>query len=92
MIGAQLGLLAVQASTVLAQDDRPDPAQGGQGAEFGKAAPIGLVVVLLLLIGTVLLVRSMNRRLRKLPQVFPGYDPAVDGPDGDTARRPGTRG
>ena len=44
--------------------------QRNTGPEFGKASPIGLVVVLLLLIGTVLLVRSMNRHLRKLPKSF----------------------
>lgn len=77
MIAAQLGLLATQLQPiVLAQDDKQDP--GGQGPEFGKAAPIGLVVVLLLLIGTIFLVRSMSRQLRKLPDTFPGYDEASD--------------
>lgn len=54
---------------------------GGKGAEFGKAAPLGLFVILALLIAVVLLVRSMNRRLRNLPESFddpdltPGGDP-----------------
>ena len=49
---------------VLAQDPAPPP---GKGAEFGKASPIGLVVIVLLVVATVLLVRSMNKHLRKVP-------------------------
>jgi len=52
------------------------------GPEFGKASPMGLIIVVLLLIGTVLLVWSMNRHLRKLPASFdrdnPRPDQAVD--------------
>lgn len=75
MIGAHLALLATDVTSVLAQSDQQQP--GGQGPEFGKAAPIGLLVVLLLLIATVLLVRSMNRKLTRLPTTFdqqPGDD------------------
>ncbi len=50
---------------VLAQDG---PRQ--TGPDFGKASPIGLIVVVLLLIGTFALVWSMNRHLRRLPQSF----------------------
>ena len=57
---------------VLAQDPAPPP---GTGEEFGKASPIGLVVLLLLFIATILLVRSMNKQLRKVPASF-------DEPDG----------
>jgi hypothetical protein len=59
------------------------------GPEFGKAAPVGLLIVVLLLIGTLLLVRSMNRHLKRLPESFdnPEPDPAADdgtaGPDAD---------
>jgi hypothetical protein len=49
------------------------------GPDFGKASPVGLLIVVLLLIATFLLVWSMNRQLRKLPTSF---DPAPDeGPD-----------
>jgi hypothetical protein len=34
------------------------------------AGPAGLVVILLLAIGTIFLIRSMNARLRKLPERF----------------------
>jgi len=40
------------------------------GPDFGKASPFGLIVVVLLLIGTFALVWSMNRHLRKLPKSF----------------------
>lgn len=50
---------------VLAQDG---PRQ--TGPDFGKASPFGLIVVVLLLIGTFGLVWSMNRHLRRLPESF----------------------
>ena len=40
------------------------------GPDFGKASPFGLLVVVLLLIGTVFLVRSMNRHLKKAAGVL----------------------
>lgn len=56
-----------------------DPSAGsGKGAEWGSAAPIGLLVLLLLGAALILLVKSMNRNLRKVPATF---DPAgQDGP------------
>jgi 2-polyprenyl-6-methoxyphenol hydroxylase-like FAD-dependent oxidoreductase len=52
---------------VLAQNPEPPP---DKGEEFGKASPVGLVVVLLLGIATVFLIRSMTKRLRRLPASF----------------------
>ena len=40
------------------------------GPDFGKASPVGLLVVVLLLIGVFALVRSMNRHLRRVPKNF----------------------
>ena len=40
------------------------------GPDFGKAGPFGLLIVVLLLIGTFLLVRNMNSRLKNLPESF----------------------
>ena len=57
------------------------------GPDFGKASPIGLVVVVLLLIATFLLVWSMNRQLKKLPESF---DP--ERPEPDQAADEGTVG
>jgi hypothetical protein len=47
-----------------------DDAPRDTGPDFGKASPFGLVIVVLLLIGTFALVWSMNRHLRKLPKSF----------------------
>jgi hypothetical protein len=48
----------------------PAPDPGGQGADFGKAAPVGLVVLLLFFLAVALLVRSMNKHLRRVPKSF----------------------
>ena len=63
---------------VLAQNPEP-PADKGE--EFGKASPIGLVVILVLLIATVFLVRSMTKHLRRVPASFD--PPATDTPPAD---------
>ena len=77
---------------VLAQNPEP-PADKGE--EFGKASPIGLVVILVLLIATVFLVRSMTKHLRRVPASFdpPATDtPPVDAPSPDAgASSPGVR-
>ena len=52
-----------------------DDAPRDTGPDFGKASPFGLVIVVLLLIGTFLLVWSMNRHLRKLPKSFDESEP-----------------
>ncbi|CDO90492.1 hypothetical protein AWC29_04785 [Mycobacterium triplex] len=69
------------------------------GPDFGKASPIGLLVVVLLLIATLFLLRSMNRQLKKVPESFdpkhPEPDQAADegtdavGPPHDEAPGPG---
>jgi hypothetical protein len=40
------------------------------GPDFGKASPVGLLIIVLLMIGTFALIWSMNRHLRKLPERF----------------------
>jgi hypothetical protein len=62
---------------VLAQQETPPP---GKGPEFGKASPIGLVVILLLALATVFLIRSMSKRIRRLPASF---DPPEEKSDRD---------
>jgi hypothetical protein len=69
---------------VLAQDPAP-PA--GKGEEFGKASPVGLVVILLLGIATVFLIRSMTKRLRRLPASF---DPPPQNTERDAPPRDAT--
>ena len=57
-----------------------------RGPDYGKASPVGLLVVVLLLIGVFLLIRSMNRHLKKVPESFdppsaaPPEGAAPDGP------------
>ncbi|OFJ55064.1 hypothetical protein [Mycolicibacterium grossiae] len=48
------------------------------GPDFGKASPFGLLVVVVLLIGTFLLVWSMNRHLKRLPESFDPEHPEPD--------------
>jgi hypothetical protein len=48
------------------------------GPDFGKASPLGLLVIVLLLIATLLLLRSMNRQLKKVPESFDPEHPAPD--------------
>lgn len=40
------------------------------GPDFGKASPVGLTIVVLLLIAVLLLGWSMNRQLKKVPASF----------------------
>ncbi len=42
-------------------------------SDAGKGSPIGLFVVLLLVVATYLLYRSMSGHIRRLPERFPGY-------------------
>jgi hypothetical protein len=50
------------------------------------AGPLGLLIIVLLAIGTVLLVRNMNKRIKRLPERFPSQDP----PDSDSSPAPGS--
>jgi hypothetical protein len=79
-----LGALPVgqPVALVLAQNREVPP---GKGDEFGKASPVGLVVVILLFLATILLVRSMNKHLRKVPASFDkrAVTPDSEAPDAD---------
>jgi hypothetical protein len=66
------GALAV-AVGLLAQEPPRDT-----GPDFGKASPFGLLIVVLLLVGTAVLIWSMNRHLRKLPKSFEHESPDAD--------------
>jgi len=67
-------VVATRAAMLLAAPDGGDT----KGPEFGKASPIGLLIILVLLVGTALLIRSMNAQLRKLPQTFDAEHPEPD--------------
>ncbi|MCO1660038.1 hypothetical protein [Pseudonocardia humida] len=75
---------AVAVVAVPAQDPAPPP---GQGPEFGKASPVALVVILLLALATVFLIRSMTKRIRRLPASFDGPG-AAGGAAEDPAAEP----
>ncbi|MEO6882033.1 MAG: hypothetical protein ABI181_13955 [Mycobacteriaceae bacterium] len=75
MIGAVAGAVTTVAwatNDLLAQGTTPTPKgnPNSNGAEFGKAAPLALVIILLLMVALVLLIRSMNGHVRKLPESF----------------------
>jgi hypothetical protein len=58
----------------LIQSPTPAPEPGGRGEDFGKAAPVGLVVLLLFFLAVALLARSMNKHLRRIPKSFDDPD------------------
>ena len=71
----------------------------GDTRSGGLAGPMGLFIIVLMSIAVVLLIRNMNKRLRRLPDSFPDpdaarrdaeiarLDAALNGPDA-TADRP----
>jgi hypothetical protein len=80
------GPVAAPVPVVLAQDPKPPP---GKGDEFGKASPVGLVVILLLGLVTILLVRSMTKRIKRLPASFEAApDKAAGDPNGAPSDAP----
>ncbi|PZM93758.1 MAG: hypothetical protein DIU79_10635 [Actinobacteria bacterium] len=64
----------------------------GNTRSGGLAGPMGLFLLLLLATATILLVRNMNQRLRRLPERFPQQGPeqqpdaVVRGSEGEPAR------
>jgi hypothetical protein len=72
--------LALLANAVLA--DNLAQNNFGDTRSGGLAGPMGLFVILVLTIGTVLLIRNMNGRLRRLPDHFPSTDPQGTGTSG----------
>ena len=58
----------------------------GDTRSGGLAGPMALLIIVLLAIATVLLIRNMNARLRRLPEQFPRQDgPDQEGSDPDRA-------
>ena len=55
-----------------------DPSTG-KGSEWGKAAPIGLLVILLLGVAVFFLLRSFTRQLKKVPATFDPPEPTEPG-------------
>jgi hypothetical protein len=63
--GQAYGGVMLTAAQVLAENNFGDTRSGG------LAGPMGLFIIVLLAIATVLLIRNMNSRLRRLPGRFP---------------------
>lgn len=74
---------AMTVALVLAQQPGSDTKPGEE--EFGKSSPVGLVVLLLFLVAVVLLVRSMTKHLKRVPDSF---EPTVETPPGDEPAEP----
>lgn len=60
----------VTGAVVVQQSPAPGDDPGGQGEDFGKSSPVGFVVLLLFFIAVALLVRSMTKHLRRVPESF----------------------
>ncbi|MCX5118708.1 hypothetical protein OG992_16115 [Micromonospora sp. NBC_00362] len=67
------------AAQVLAENNFGDTRTGG------LAGPMGLFLILLLATATILLIRNMNARLRRLPDRFPQQSGATDPTRADAA-------
>jgi hypothetical protein len=66
--------MSTAVQTVLAADQQlPE--------DIGKAGPIGLLLILVLLIATALLVKSMSGHLKRLPRSFDPEDDVPQVPD-----------
>jgi len=63
------------------QPSQPNDDKGGQGEDFGKSSPVGLLVLLLFFIAVAFLVRSMTKHLKRVPASFD--DPAEEKPADD---------
>ncbi|GLZ35548.1 hypothetical protein Lesp02_77350 [Lentzea sp. NBRC 105346] len=57
--------MVVQPSTPPSEKDK-----GGQGEDFGKSSPLGLLVLVLFFIAVFFLVRSMTKHLKRVPESF----------------------
>ena len=61
----------------------------GDTRSGGLAGPMGLFLILLLALATILLIRNMNARLRRLPDRFPTRDEDESHDDDPAVHREG---
>ena len=55
---------------VAVQPSNTNNDKGGQGEDFGKSSPVGLVLLIVFFIAVFFLVKSMNKHLKRLPASF----------------------
>ncbi|MDV6011520.1 hypothetical protein [Haloechinothrix sp. LS1_15] len=82
---------AGRVATIVLADQPGQGDHGGQGEDFGKSSPVGLLLLLLFLIAVGLLVRSMNRHLGRVPGSFDGDGRSTD-PGSDDQPDSGSEG
>jgi len=71
LLSPEISAPYAQTVALVARPAPPPPKDpGGQGEDYGKSSPVGLVVLLLFFVAVVLLVRSMNKHLRRVPRSF----------------------
>jgi hypothetical protein len=62
----------------------PQQDPGGQGEDFGKSSPVGLLVILLLLVAVAFLIRSMTKHLKRVPASFDPPEEEQQPTEGET--------
>ena len=68
------GLWVAATGTTAPTTSDVDPTTG-HGEEWGKAAPIGLLVIVLLIVAGYFLARSFSKQMRRVPASFDPPDP-----------------
>lgn len=63
-------VLPLTSAALVFTQQQPGGDKGGQGEDFGKSSPVGLLVLILFLIAVAFLVRSMTKHLKRLPESF----------------------
>jgi hypothetical protein len=86
-----VGVVGPSTAVVAVPVGNPAPPPG-RGEEFGKASPIALVVIVILGLATVVLIRSMTKRIRRLPASFERSPEQREAPARDAEDAGGQRG
>lgn len=84
-------VLPLTASAVVLAQQPGNGDNGGQGEDFGKSSPVGLLLLILFLVAVAFLIRSMTKHLKRVPASFDPADetPAADpAPEADQAEAP----
>jgi hypothetical protein len=78
-LSSTVAIVAVQPSNTNEND------KGGQGEDFGKSSPVGLVLLIVFFIAVFFLVKSMNKHLKRVPASFDEPAPAADAKPAEVA-------